>query len=457
MPEQGDNVDQVFDSMQVWLELDDRGLACLIYRYEDTRNHLMSRLRPVLQDAKLKYAELQLPVNKSVAEVIAWLKHSLDANSQTILFLSGWETALPPGPSRADAIRQINFQREALALHPVQQIWCFTEQFEHDFFSSAPDFYSWFEIKWRILDMPKLQFSVSPTHPASLTELTTGKINSTTRQQDARKRVAVLRLRILEAKKRRLPLAKQLGTFISAMTILEDAFLLHEAVLLLGDVFPSLNTLLKQKDVSTAMTLFYLGLVARSRLNYPEAIYRSNEARLRFQYLADIQGEANCILTLGEIALARSDHETARARYEEARPMYRQTGNILGEANCIQGFGNIALKKLEVDVSRQLFEQAIKMYVLVGDVEGEGDCLRGLGDSAIQLGDIPKAKLNYEKSLELFTQIQNPHFIGEIHQRLARIADSEEEKQFHLTAARKAWQSIGFDHLIAELDAEFGK
>ena len=538
MPDQGDVDDQVFNSMQVWLELDDRGLACLIYRYEDSRTILMNRLRPALQEAKLKFAELKLPVIKPVAEVIAWLKSSLDSHPHTILFLSGWETALPPGPSRADAIRQINFQREALALHPVQQIWCFTEHFELDFVSSAPDFYSWFETKWRLLDTPKHQISAHLTGQTTQTvRLAGGENVSTNRQEDARKKVAILKERILEAKKRKLPLSTQLEIFNSAMMILRHAFLLREAKKILAYAMPSPETLLKTKNSSSALSLYYLGDIALSMLDYPKAISRFSEARLHFQCLGSIHGEANCIKALGNIALVRSnlegtrakyeealtlyrqtgdvlgeancifglgdielrrsnhktaramfeeaqpmyrkvnsvlgeancilslanialassDHNRSKARYEEARLIYRKSGDVLGEANCIQGFGNLSLILNDFESAKKAFGQAINMYINVGDIEGEAECLRGFGDIEVQLGDIPDAKLSYEKSFALLTRIQNPLYIGEIHQRLARIADSEEQKQLHVTAAREAWNSIGFDHLAAELDAEFGK
>ena len=187
-----------------------------------------------------------------------------------------------------------------------------------------------------------------------------------------------------------------------------------------------------------------------------EASEIQERTRLAANLKLDTQTEANCIQRLGDIALARSDHETARARYEEARLMYRQVGSVQGEANCIQGFGNTHLKLLQSEAATKHFLQAIEMYRNFGDIEGEGECLRGLGDAALQQADFVLARQKYDEANILFARIQNPHFIGEIHQRLARIADSEAEKRSHVAAAREAWSSIGFDHLVAELDTEFG-
>ena len=398
-------VDQVLDSMQVWLELDDQGLACLIYRYEDTFDSLMGRLRSVLRQSNLNFAELKLPVGKPVTEVIAWLKDSFNSHPNTILFLSGWETAFPPGLSRADAIRQINFQREALTLHPVQQIWLFTEQFELDFLSSAPDFYSWFETKWRLLENPTFKPSSRPMDQSTLEELTGVRPLSSARQENAQKRVETLKERILEAKRRKLPQSTQLEVFLSAVKILEDASMLYQAKRILGDAMPSIKTLLKNKNDLTANSLFYLGGIEFSMLNYPEAISRYEEARFQYKSLRSVLGEANCIQSLGDIALRRSDHETARARYEEARPMYRQVGDVLGEANCIQSLGDIALRRSDHETARARYEEARPMYRQVGSVQGEANCIQSLGDIALRRSDHETARARYEEARPMYRQV----------------------------------------------------
>jgi tetratricopeptide (TPR) repeat protein len=167
-------------------------------------------------------------------------------------------------------------------------------------------------------------------------------------------------------------------------------------------------------------------------------------------------GEANCILGLSHIALACSDHDAARARYEEALLIYRQVGDAGGEANCIKSFGDIALARSDHGTARARYDKALPLYRQVGDVRGEADCIQCLGDIALAGFDTGAAKTAFVQALNLYERTKEPDSVGDSHRRLARIANSEEQRAQHASEAREAWASIGRADLSAELDEEFG-
>jgi uncharacterized coiled-coil protein SlyX len=125
---------------------------------------------------------------------------------------------------------------------------------------------------------------------------------------------------------------------------------------------------------------------------------------------------ANCIQRLGDIALARSDYDTATSRYNEALPLYQKVRGTLGEANCIQGLGDIALARSDTGQAREKYRQALALY----------------------------------------EQIEEPYSIGVAHYRLALISDDEAARQFHVRAARAAWESIDRPDLVQILEERFG-
>jgi tetratricopeptide (TPR) repeat protein len=199
-----------------------------------------------------------------------------------------------------------------------------------------------------------------------------------------------------------------------------------------------------------------LGDVARARSEHDTARARYDEALALYRRLGRVLGEAACIQRLGTIALARSELDAARARYQEALSLFRQVGDPLGEANCIKGFGDIALARSEHDTARARFKEALPLFRRIGDLPGEADSIQGLGDVAFNLGDTSTAAQCYREALGLCERVPEPTSIGWCHRKLARLAESPEERRAHAAAALAAWTGIERADLVAELDEELG-
>jgi tetratricopeptide (TPR) repeat protein len=199
-----------------------------------------------------------------------------------------------------------------------------------------------------------------------------------------------------------------------------------------------------------------LGDIALIRSDHESARMRYEEALLLYRGVGDILGEANGIFSLGEIARMCSDHESARTRYEEALPLYRGVSAIVGEANCIQSLGDIALARSDHESARARYEEALLLYRGVGDILGEANCIQSLGDIARVRSDDASARAQYEQALSLYGRILDPYSIGQTHRMLSLAAADEDQRRRHVDAARDAWQSIGREDLVADLNEEFG-
>ncbi|HEX8493663.1 MAG TPA: tetratricopeptide repeat protein [Pyrinomonadaceae bacterium] len=221
--------------------------------------------------------------------------------------------------------------------------------------------------------------------------------------------------------------------------------------------FEQALSLYRQVDdvLGEANCIYRLGEIALRRLQYDEARERFEQALPLYKHIGSVLGEANCIQNLGVIALKRSQYDEARERFEQALPLFQQVGEVLGEANCIQYLGVIALRRSQYDEARERFEQALSLYRQIGDVLGEANCIQGLGDITLAKGQDDNAKILFFDALELYQRISEPYSLGWTHRRLARLATDETERQQHIQAARTAWESIGFAHLVKDLDEEF--
>lgn len=204
-----------------------------------------------------------------------------------------------------------------------------------------------------------------------------------------------------------------------------------------------------------ANCIFRLGDIALRRSDHEEARRHFEEARALYEGAGDILGQANCKFRMGDIVLRGSNPEEAQRYYEEARLLYERVVDLVGQSNCIRRMGDIALSRSDPEEAQRRYEEALSLYERMGNIFGQANCVQGLGDLSFMKGDQEGATHLYRRALEMYEGLSEPYSTGQTHSRLARTGNTEEQRRFHLHAARDAWTSIDRFDLLEDLKKEF--
>jgi len=174
-----------------------------------------------------------------------------------------------------------------------------------------------------------------------------------------------------------------------------------------------------------------------------------------FEELGDVASQTECLHNLGDIAFARAQHAAATAFYQKELPLLKAMGNKLGEGACMAALGDVAMASSEIEDAQAYYHAALPLLRAVDEKYGMANCIQSLGDIALTRMDQDTARDNYEQALFLFTQLKDGYSLGWTHYRLAQVAGDPEIFKTHLLDARTAWQSVGREDLIKEMNDEF--
>ncbi len=221
----------------------------------------------------------------------------------------------------------------------------------------------------------------------------------------------------------------------------EEALVLYRGV---GDRLGQANCLYGLSNV--AFYPFDLG-TAQMRAEGALALYRE---------VGDVSGQANCLKRLGRIAEWRADYETASAHYERALQVCARAGDASGQAACVLELGHLAFCRSDLIEARRLYEKALRLYGGVGDSFGAANCTAAFGEIAAMQGNVEEAKEHYHAAIDLYARLGSLFSVGRTFALLSHVSYGE-ERAAYLEKARSAFQAIGRQDLIENLEKEFPK
>jgi tetratricopeptide (TPR) repeat protein len=203
---------------------------------------------------------------------------------------------------------------------------------------------------------------------------------------------------------------------------------------------------LPPKSSMGAICLYYLGAFALGRSDHKVARAQIEEARLAFERIGDVLGEANCLHSLGQQMFALSAYEVAREHLEKAIPLYRSIRQTWGEANSIHLLGLIDRNRSELESARTRFKIASALYERGGEALGAANCILELGWIEGAGGNYNEASLKFEEALLLYRRVGSRVSEANSIVRLARIALMQrkcEAARAHFEAAISIYKYFG--------------
>jgi tetratricopeptide (TPR) repeat protein len=145
----------------LWAAREGKGIAHVEYSSEFSRQRVVDRIQPELNQAGIGVSSIELPANQSATAVVQYL---LDELAQVavgeVVWVTGFARAFGAGVRRADepqeatadGLRILNFNREALTAFPVRQVWWMTPVVWQAALYGMPDLHGWFSPKLRLTE-----------------------------------------------------------------------------------------------------------------------------------------------------------------------------------------------------------------------------------------------------------------------------------------------------------------
>lgn len=138
------SVAEVTERLLLWGRRDGAGLARVEYSSEFDRQKVVQRVQTELKQAGIAWTELELPTRRPAEEIVQFLRERLAEVSGGVVSVTGFATAFEPGIPLADALRVVNFNREALVALPLRQLWWMTPVLLQTSLHAMPDLHGWF-------------------------------------------------------------------------------------------------------------------------------------------------------------------------------------------------------------------------------------------------------------------------------------------------------------------------
>ncbi len=144
------NIRDVSERLLLWAKRDGGSLAQVEYVSEFARQRVEQRLRDGLLAAGVAITSVELPTRRPATEIVEYLLTELAQVPSGVVLVTGFATAFESQVPLEDALRIVNFNREALIAFPLRQVWWMTPVVVQRSLHAMPDLHGWFSPKLRL-------------------------------------------------------------------------------------------------------------------------------------------------------------------------------------------------------------------------------------------------------------------------------------------------------------------
>jgi tetratricopeptide (TPR) repeat protein len=138
------SVAEVRQRLLLWARRPGGGLARVEYSSEFARQQVVQQMQAVLAQDQIAFTPIELLSNRSASEVVQDLLAQLAQVPSGVVSIAGFATAFDAQTPLQDGLRVLNFNREALTVFPLRQIWWMTPALMQVALHAMPDFQGWF-------------------------------------------------------------------------------------------------------------------------------------------------------------------------------------------------------------------------------------------------------------------------------------------------------------------------
>lgn len=156
---------------------------------------------------------------------------------------------------------------------------------------------------------------------------------------------------------------------------------------------------------NTAMALFLLEMVWRTRGDYARATALMEESLNLFREVNDTWGVATALLGLGTIMRMRGEHARAASYHEEGLRLFRGLQDHSGVAASLYSLGLVAREQGDLNRAAELAEAALASARTLDDLSRVGFALHLQGLVARDRGDYARAASALDEARALFDRI----------------------------------------------------
>jgi tetratricopeptide (TPR) repeat protein len=400
------SIEDVVARLLLWVRRDGRGLAQVEYSSEFSRQRVVARLESDCLAAGLSVRRIVLPSNQGAAVVMEYFLGQLArVDGGSIVLVTGFAEAFgAQGQSggavdetASDALRILNFNRDALVKFPVRQVWWMTPVVSQMALYAMPDLNGWFS--------PKLRLVESILADAGMTELEPNRwTSSRVSIQDAYNRTSDLLGRFEQARLGGaadlelltiylLPALENLAD-VGAQRELQDLTLKFEG--LLGEI----------RDIDQpemAASLGRLGCLYFAQGNYSKAEPLLLKAlKMRKKQFGDYHPDT--AMSMNDLAALYK----SQGRYKSAEQLYLEALKIINEQlgdrhlSTSTSMNNLAL----LYVSQGRYESAEPLFLESLEIRKEqlGDRHLSTATSMNNLGGLYESQGRYELAEPLYLE-----------------------------------------------------